>query len=143
MEYSDKRFVKITICPYRCISLGKVVYFRNIPAILLEKYMWYFEYLAAIIKVKCPKKQVILECGLQGLLFGKDYIEKKRKDLISHKKGAIKKLEKGEMLTLFRNEVNLCKIEKLRKEIVDLENGIVNFYVPVDKCINLIKSIKL
>ena len=135
MELTDKRFVKIVLYERYNSPISETVYFRSvIPQRILDKYMWYFDYLVALIKVKYPKKKVVLSYGVQNMLFGEDYIKEKIKNLISHKKGRITQLNKmPEIVDLFDDGSKKTEmINKLKNEIADLEKGIVNFYVPVE-----------
>lgn len=41
---------------------------------IVSKWKWYFEYLAALVKVNNPRNRVELTIGAQDLLQGKEYI---------------------------------------------------------------------
>ena len=65
--------VKITV--YKGYHADKVVYYRGQISIdMLEKWRWYFEYLAARIKVKHPRRKVELTIGRQTLPGGSSLI---------------------------------------------------------------------
>lgn len=60
----EKRiFVKISICFHRG-PIDKVLYFRNDMKLeFFNKWMWFFEYRAALCKVQNPKSRIIYEQG--------------------------------------------------------------------------------
>ena len=127
-----KIFVKITL--YKDTQADKVIYYRNkITVNMSIKWRWYFDYLAALVKVSNPRQKVALDIGIQKMLQGKEYIESKTKTLLSAKKGQLKKLEKTGYIDDvfgFETEKREDKIEKIRMEIEALERGEFNYYVP-------------
>lgn len=73
--------VKITIrkgvCDY------DVIYYRNkLPLWVVEQWRWYFDYLAALVKVNNPRLKVELTICAQTLKQGQEYIEEKTKTLL-------------------------------------------------------------
>jgi len=135
-------YVKITI--YQGLLAYKVVYYRNkITVEQSVRWRWYFDYLVALIKVKYPKNKVVLEIGQQTLLQGNEYVEKKRKSLLSSKKTQLKRLLTTEYVDdLFQSsKIKIDdKIEKLKKEIQSLENEEFNYYIP-ETYINEVKNL--
>ena len=128
-------FVKITL--YKDTQADRVIYYRNeITVNMSTKWRWYFDYLAALVKVSNPRQKVTLDIGIQKMLQGKKYIESKTKTLLSAKKGQLKKLEKtGYIDDIFdfeteKREDKIEKIEKIKMEIEALERGEFNYYVP-------------
>lgn len=63
--------VKITI--FKGHHADEVVYYRNkLSVSMIEKWRWYFEYLAALIKVNNPLRKTELTICPQTLLQGVD-----------------------------------------------------------------------
>lgn len=112
----------------------EVVYYRrgmNIDFVL--RWRWYFEYLAARLKVLFPREKVELLCGRIDLLTPDAYISKKRESLLKAKKGQLKRLNnEPDELDLFDIAINKKrdKIERIENEIKKLENGEIIFWVP-------------
>lgn len=76
---------------YKGCHVEEVVYYRyEVPHTTLSNYRWYFEYLAALVKVAHPKDRVnllILQIGTEApFLAGKYYIEKKQSHCLPIKK---------------------------------------------------------
>lgn len=124
--------VKITV--YKGAHADKVVYYRNkLPMATIEKWRWYFEYLAARIKVKHPRRRVELLIASQNLLQGDEYVQEKIKHLLRHRRSRLQKLTNTPVTSdLFSsNQMELDrKIEQTRAEIAALERGEYNGYVP-------------
>lgn len=124
--------VKITV--YKGYHADKVVYYRGQISIdMLEKWRWYFEYLAARIKVKHPRRKVELTIGRQTLLLGDEYVQEKIKNLLRHRKAKLQKLINTPVASdLFNdNQIDLeKKIEQTRAEIAALERGEYTGWVP-------------
>lgn len=124
-------FVKITL--YKGCHVDSVVYYRrymNIDFVL--RWRWYFEYLAARLKVANPREKVEILCGRIDLLTPAAYAEKKRESLLRAKRGQIKKLENTpDELDLFDIAINKKreKIERINNEIRSLESGERIFWV--------------
>lgn len=124
--------VKITV--YKGYYADKVVYYRGQISIdMLEKWRWYFEYLAARIKVKHPRRKVELTIGRQTLLLGDEYVQEKIKNLLRHRRAKLQKLINTPVASdLFNdNQIDLeKKIEQTRAEIAALERGEYTGWVP-------------
>lgn len=92
MNDQPQCYVKILV--YKDLHPYRVVYYRNkISVDQSVRFRWYFEYLAARIKVKHPRMRVQLMMGSQTLFQGEEYVQKKIKDLLRAKKGKVKKLQ--------------------------------------------------
>jgi hypothetical protein len=137
--------VKITL--YKGYYADAVVYYNYaIPHVVFSKYEWYFDYLAALVKVRFPHEKVELLKSQQGtkpFLAGKDYIEKKSQSLLKAKRSQLKQLEtKGfdDDLFSFKGQEIEEKKDRIRKEIEDLENGKFNYWFP-PTYINRIKEL--
>lgn len=124
--------VKITV--YKGYHADKVVYYRGQISIdMLEKWRWYFEYLAARIKVKHPRRKVELTIGRQTLLLGDEYVQEKIKNLLRHRRAKLQKLINTPVASdLFNdNQIDLeKKIEQTRAEIAALEREEYTGWVP-------------
>lgn len=112
----------------------EVIYFRLQPIDTWLKWVWYWEYLAARVKVKNPRRKVTLTmCNID--YFDRDlYIEKKRSSLLTARKAKLTKLMNkpiNDDLFGWTSAENMDAIAKVKQEIQDLEEDAVNFYVPV------------
>lgn len=133
--------VKITIRKRHCDY--EVIYYRNkLPLWIVEQWRWYFDYLAALVKVNNPRLKVELTICAQTLKQGQEYIEEKTKTLLRAKKAKLKKLQ-GQPVQddLFHFERERCEkaVQELREAVAALVRGEFNYYVPVTY-INKIKN---
>ena len=133
--------VKITI--RKGCNDWEVIYYRNkLPMWIIEQWRWYFEYLAALIKINNPRKKVELVICAQTLKQGQEYIEEKSKTLLRAKTAKLKKLQntpvQDDFFGFARDEQNK-KIKAVQSEIDALERGEFNYYVPLTY-INKIKK---
>ena len=119
---------------YGKCHVEEVVYYRNkIPMAVVEQWKWYFEYLAARIKVRHPKRKVELVICAQTLLQGDEYIEAKTASLLKSKRSKLKMLVERPVtpdLFGFNQKARQEKIEATQREIEALERGEFNYYVP-------------
>ena len=124
--------VKITV--YKGYQADRVVYYRGQISIdMLEKWRWYFEYLAARIKVKHPRRNVELTICPQTLPLGDEYVQEKIKNLLRHRRSNLQKLINTPVASdLFNyNQIDMeKKIEQTRAEIAALERGEYTGWVP-------------
>ena len=124
----------IKIMVYDKFHVDEVVYYRNkLPMWIVEQWKWYFEYVAARIKVRHPRRKVELVICAQTLLQGEEYIAVKSASFLKAKKGQLKRLQERPVvpdLFGFSQEVRNKKIEALESEIQALERGEFNYYVP-------------
>lgn len=151
LQYTEPlMIVKIEISRADGYGIEDVVYYRyNLPMNLMLRYKWYFEYLAALVKVSNPKRRVKLHIGRQDdktldkiMLCGKDYIDSKIPTLIAGKKRAITRLRNKSMeadLFDIQKAEREDKIAQLQAEIDALERGEFKYYV-FPTYINKIKS---
>ena len=127
-------FVKIVL--YKRCHVDAVVYYRRYMNIdFFLRWRWFFEYIAARIKVAHPRERVEFLGGRIDSLTPEAYIEKKRESLLRAKRGQLKKLENTPAeLDLFDIAINKRqdKIDRIEDEILRLESGEVTFYVPGD-----------
>lgn len=133
-------YIKITI--YKHGVGDNVVYYRNkLPMSLIEKYRWYFDYLAARVKVNNPKLKIVVSIGPQELLQGNEYVEAKSKNLLKAKMSLLRKRRDrviNDDLFSFKMAENNEKIRLLENEIKSLASGEFNYYIP-PVYINIIK----
>lgn len=135
MIQSTDYIIKITL--YKGYYADKVLYYNYaIPHNVFVKYEWYFDYLAALVKVRFPHEKVELlkkQAGEDPVIAGKDYIEKKSKSLLKAKRSQLKQLEtKGfddDLFAFKRQEIEEKK-QRIKTEIEDLENGKFNYWFP-------------
>lgn len=124
-------FVKIVL--YKGCQVDSVVYYRRYMDIdFVMRWRWYFEYLAARLKVAYPREKVEMLCGRIDLLTPAEFAIKKRESLLRAKRGLIKKMENTpDELDLFDIAINKKreKIERIEDEIRRLENGEQMFWV--------------
>ena len=136
-----KRFsVKITIFLPDSPIADDTVYFRYaLPMDTMLRYQWYFEYLAALLKVRHPRRRVKLEyfnvtdakpedCAECGGDYVRTHLPKrlaaKRKEL-----GKYTKEHPQDLFGFTENEMRE-KAEKVRAQIRDLEAGTYDAWVP-------------
>lgn len=132
-----KIYVKISLSYNYYGSIDEVIYFRyGININTFSRWKWYFEYLVAKIKINYPKSKVLFEYGEQNLIFGNEYILKKKKDLLIRKEINLKKIEGDKKLMLFEDELSTSKKNRLIQEIEDLKNNEFNFYYIPSEYIN-------
>lgn len=124
--------VKITV--YKGYHADKVVYYRGQISIdMVEKWRWFFEYLAARIKVRHPRRRVELIICPQTLLLGDEYVQEKIKGLLRHRKAKLQRLISTPVVSDLFNHAQLDqqrKIEQTTKEIEALERGEYTGWVP-------------
>lgn len=141
MELDHEFFVKITL--YQGCHAEAVVYYRRYMSIeFILRWKWYFEYLAALLKVAHPREKVELLCGRCDLLSPAAYAVKKRKNLLRAKRALVKKItNEPDELDLFDIAINKkrAKVERLESEIARLEAG-ERIYWVYDDYINSVKE---
>lgn len=131
----DKDGVAVKIVIYSGCLAEETIYYRyDMPMRIVEKWRWYFEYLAAIVKRANPRRKVeLIICAQQNCLCGADYVNERTKNLLRAKSIKLKKLRIGEIeddLFSMAKADNEAKIESVRREIEALERGEFNYYVP-------------
>lgn len=120
----------------------ETIYYRNRLSLdLINRWRWYFDFLVAKVKIHCPRRKVELIICPQDLLQGREYVEQKTKTLLRAKRSRLARLEKETVkddLFAFASDEHSNKINNLKKDIEDLENGIFRYYIPKEY-INKIK----
>ena len=106
-------FVKILFSESGKSALGEVHYFRNEMRVeFFQKWKWYFEYRAALLKVKFPRAYVKLDTGPYEYVLPEDkYRDKIRNNYLSDKR----------QLTKFKNQLN--SIRKNWNELFPIEEN--------------------
>lgn len=129
----------------RCYNhVEEVVYYRIQPIDSWSRWIWYYEYLAALIKVSNPMRKVTLLMVNKEFLTGEAYIEKKRNDLLKAKRGQLSKLMNETViddLFGFSSADHNRKICTVRDAIQALEEGKNDFYIPAEYINNVKKWI--
>lgn len=137
----DAICIKITI--YKGYHPDEVIYYRNkLPMRIVNQWRWYFEYIAALVKVSNPRRKVELIICNQTLLQGQEYIDARRATLLRAKKSKIKQLQNtpiNDDLFSFTRQSHNEKMQSVQSEIDALERGEFNYYVPPEY-INTIKK---
>ena len=134
--------VKIVI--YSGCLADETIYYRyNLPMRIVERWKWYFEYLAALVKYYNPRRNVeLLISSQESCLCGRDYISEKTQSLLRAKKIRLKKLQtrryEDDLFGMVKADMQ-SKEESVKREIEALERGKFNYYVP-PTYINKIKS---
>lgn len=126
--------VKISVSMLREHIVEEVAYFNyGLPMDVFERYKWYYEYLAARIKVKNPKRRVELEYGHCEVPCGQDWIDIHLPKRLQWKRRELKKLtnpNRQDDLFGFTSSSCAKKAAGVQKEIEALERGEYNYYVP-------------
>ena len=137
--------VKINI--YSGCWIEEVIYYRyNQPLQFVERWKWYFEYLAALVKVHNPHRKVeLIICAQSDVLCGADYISDKTKTLLRAKKSKLKKMVTGRYeddLFGFAKVEHDNKISDIQEEIDALDRGEFRYHIPPTEINNIKKWIK-
>lgn len=127
-------FVKILFAQ-RYHALAEVVYYRNDMTVeFYERWKWYFEYRAALLRVKSPRSIVIYYQGSYQYSPPKDELIKRLESKIRGKKAKITEFE-NKLQSAIKNWNELYPIEQhphwskvsdkkraYHSELIDLEN---------------------
>lgn len=101
-----------------------VVYYRSGMSVdFAIRWNWYFEYLAALIKVRNPKRSVFMYGGRQDILLGKDWHDYRRNVLLRSRQRKLKQLDGpviDEDLFGFKRQDNEVRKAKVMAEIDSL-----------------------
>lgn len=143
IDTSRKSKIAVKISIYKDYHVEEVIYYRYaMPLPIVRKWKWYFEYLAALVKVNNPRRTVELNIVSQDVLCGDDYIAAKTKTLLRAKRSQLKQAQNKRINDdLFGNtsSAHQSKLDGLRDEIEALERGEFRYYVP-QTYINKIKK---
>ncbi len=139
-NWEKKICVKINL--YKGCWVEEVIYYQYaLPLRIVERWQWYFEYLAALVKVHNPRRKVELVICAQEYNSVEDYISERTKNLLRAKKVKLKRTRTGieDDLFGFAKAEREKLTDKVQREIEALERGEINFYVPPEY-INKIKK---
>lgn len=141
---SKKCIVKIAVSSNTdYFHIDDVVYYRSgMSPDFVTRWLWYFEYLAALVKVKNPRRKVEFVRGPQDILLGKEWHEYRRSVLIKSRQTKLKKLEKGVVdddLFGFKSQDNEAEKAKVKAQLDALDRD--EFPIPeFPEYINKIKQ---
>lgn len=140
----NKCVVKISVSSKTNYSLiDDVVYFRSgMSPDFVDRWLWFFEYLSARVKVANPKRKVELYKGPQDVMLGDEWHEYRRNVMMKSCTTKLKKLEKeviNDDLFHFASQDNERKIEEVKAKFSSLERD--EFPIPAfPEYINKIKN---
>lgn len=140
----DKCVVKICISMEDEYNLmDSCIYFRSgLSPDFIEKWLWYFEYLVALVKVASPRRKVVLFTGTQDVLLGAEWHEYRRNVLLKSAQRKYAQLEAkiiNDDLFHFTSQLHEDKKKEIRSKIKALENDTF----PIDEFPEYINQVKL
>ena len=139
----NKCVVKISVSSETNYNLiDDVVYYRSgMSPDFIDRWLWFFEYLSARVKVANPKRKVEFYKGPQDVMLGNEWHEYRRNVMMRTCNTKLKKLEKGVVnddLFHFASQDNDKKISEVRTKLASLEKD--EFPIPAfPEYINKIK----
>lgn len=116
----------------------KTVYFRcRMSYDFVCRWLWFFEYLQSRIKVRNPRRNVVLYVARMNpeIRLGNDFIEYRRATLIKNRARKLKELTDKPVdsdLFGFAAQERAEKIEEVREQLAALERGEITFPVLPD-----------
>ncbi len=123
---TNKICVKISIYSKDGIYCEEVIYLQgNMTIDFALRWKWYWEYLAALVKVRNPRRKVEMYFGNQGCLLGEDWIIYRTKTLLTHRKSKLAQLQNQVLehdLFGFAEKDKERNLDKVKKDIEELEN---------------------
>ena len=122
----DKCVVKISVSSETNYShVDDVVYYRSgMSPDFVQRWLWFFEYLSARIKVANPRRKVEFYKGPQDIILGQEWHEYRRNVMMKSCNTKLKKLEKviiNDDLFHFARQDNDRKISEVRSKLATLE----------------------
>lgn len=114
--------VKITVSSEtNYYHIDDVVYYRSgMSPDFIERWLWFFEYLAARIKVANPRRKVEFYKGPQTIKLGREWHEYRRGVMMKSRTTKLKQLEKGVVdddLFHFKSQDNEDKKRQVQSQI--------------------------
>ena len=101
--------------------MDDVVYYRaGLSPDFITRWLWYFEYLAALVKVNNPHRKVEFTKGPQDVLVGQEWHEHRRNALLKSRQTKLRQLEKGVVdddLFHFKSQDNEAKKQDVLSQI--------------------------
>lgn len=121
----NKCVVKISVSSETNYShIDDVVYYRSgMSPDLVQRWLWFFEYLSARVKVANPRRKVVFYKGPQDIMLGQEWHEYRRCVMMKSCDTKLKKLEKGVVnddLFHFASQDNDRKISEVRSKLASL-----------------------
>ena len=105
--------------------IDDVVYYRSgMSPEFIEKWLWYFQYLAALVKVHNPRRKVQFYYGPQMVKLGQEWHEYRRNVMIKSRRFKLKQLENcivEDDLFHFKSEEIEHKKNEIKSQITSLE----------------------
>lgn len=143
MNMLNKCVVKISVSSdTNYTHIDDVVYYRSgLSPDFITRWLWYFEYLAALVKVNNPLRKVEFYKGPQDILLGREWHEHRRNAILKSRYTKLKKLEKGVVdddLFHFKSQDN--EIEK--QCVISQINALERDEYPIDEFPENINKIK-
>ena len=137
---------KITVSGVDSHLVEDVVYYRRGMSFdMVMRWQWYFQYLAARVKVDNPRRTVRCFIARTDMMTTEEYIEWKRANLIKAQKAKLTKLKnyppQWDLFGYNRTEW-LESVEKAEKRLADLQAGETDFYVMPEYANRLKKWLK-
>lgn len=128
MANLNKCVVKIAVSSETdYFHIDDVVYYRSgMTSDFVVRWLWYFEYLAALVKVNNPHRKVEFYKGPQNILLGKEWYEYRRQTLLKSRARELKQLEQGVVdddLFHFKSQDNEAKKQQVLAQIDALERN--------------------
>ena len=128
-----KIYARILVYGYKSHTAERVVYLRTgMEVDFAVRWRWWFEYLAALVKVHHPHRKVELSVGQQTVLLGEEWKAERTRNLLKDRRARLKRLE-GEVVAPvdlfgFAEQAHEDKIAKCREDIRRLEAG--TYHIP-------------
>lgn len=123
--------------------VDEVVYFRSgMSPGFVERWLWFFEYLAARIKVVNPRRRVVLWYGSVDIMLGEEWHEYRRLALLKSRQIKLKQLQRiqpGSDLFGFGEADHSGRVSEVLRQIHSLESD----KFPIDDFPTYINNIKL
>ena len=121
----NKCVVKISVSSETNYShIDDVVYYRSgMSPDFVQRWLWFFEYLSARVKVANPRRKVELYKGTQDIMLGSEWHEYRRNVMMKSCNTKLKQLEKGVInddLFHFASQDNDRKISEVRSKLASL-----------------------
>lgn len=120
---------------------------RQLPYLVKEKYMSYFDTLHAMAKMMYPDRRVQLLVLEDKMPTKEEYIAEHSKNVLRQRKGALTKARKEKAAQLpnlfgFTDDKIDERIRKCEEDIAKLERGEVIFWVMPDTVDTIVKRLK-
>lgn len=122
--------------------IDDVIYYRSgMTPDFVEKWMWFFEYITALVKVHWPRRKVELYSGPQEIKLGSEWHDYRRKVLIRSRERKLKELS----LPLLDDDLFHFKstdIDNKKKQILEDLEKLNNDTFPISEFPEYINKLK-